>query len=882
MYNNGVRAEPRFLRDPTSLESISSGISKLSSYVASNLSKKRNMTPNPTAASLLFEQQQYQRQYQYSYQQQQQQQQHQQQHLQPQQQTFVEDVVVEEISEEEEADIITFASFDKLSERSCLLLGYQDGFQLWDITSPENVYEICSIRDKEALGLVSCVHVLKQTVDETLIALVTERDKTSKLFIYSLKTYSIVAEINDFMEGEDETTLITCIKTNHKIIALGCLSRSKSSIHLLSVIDYKPIASPLFDVYHDIHTGPVFALNSRFIAYATNVAVLNSDPVMTSLTDKLQADKDVKGAAKDIAKEVVSGMKTLGEFGYQRLSNYFGNPPPSSTIPQLSAPLMSPILTSEKENTKKIIPSGMVIIRDVFKLPDLPTKNLSNASSIAHFRPHTHPVSCLNFNRSGTLLLSASKQGHTFHVFSVLTNTLSNGNVSHLYSLSRGFTDAQVEDCQFSIDSNWCAISTARGTSHVYAINPYGGKPEILGHVHSKVNNNHRSPFANKVLQFPPTTLGSVARIKQRRRMPDIKEEETPIPRHQKEPRAKLTTSFVNSSQPPYFVNSDMKKDMTIKQQATHMLKHIPYIPPPSPQVSTSSDLMFGFDEEYEDAAKMINDEIGYRDIYTFHPIGVLTLHRCWVAKMATQDRLDLSLKKESVAEWKVARDPDWDPLMAPVEMKKKKEQPPLFWLSNAEIATYPLDQQPLWSHQQFVFQTFTKCEKGKIPETETMIMLKEMPEPISSRIDRVSKTTTRIANEVEENLDDALQELEDNISNAMQTSFSSTEPISYSPAKWMSTSSPKQFTADKTVSFEDAYLIHMGSGPSPDPLQSSALIQLDDQSLEEDTIKFESDLPLHDNLYSPDGDNEVARPFESVFEGFHAQDDSGNFPWNE
>ncbi|KAG1453622.1 hypothetical protein G6F56_007522 [Rhizopus delemar] len=828
MYNNGVRAEPRFLRDPTSFESISSGISKLSSYVTSNLSKKRNMMPNPATAASLFENQQPQPQF--------------------------SEEIIEEVQEEEDADIITFASFDKLRTVSCLLLGYQDGFQLWDITSPDNVHEICSIRDKDSFGLVSGIHLLNQTKDETLLAIV---------------------EITEPMEEEEDAMLITCIKSNHKILALGCLSRQKSSIHLLSTHDYKPVTSPLFDVYHDIHTGPIFTLGSRFIAYATNTAVLNSDPVMTSFSNKLQVDKDVKGAAKDIAKEVVSGMKTLGEFSYQRLSNYFGNPP---TIPQPQP--TSPIPTDKE---KKIAPSGMVMIRDVYRLPSLPTKNLSNASTVAHFRPHTHPISVLNFNPSGTLLLSASKQGHTFHVFSILTNTLTNGNVSHLYSLSRGFTDAQVEDCQFSSDSNWCAISTARGTSHVYAINPYGGKPEILGHVHSKVNNNHYSPFIHKTSLSPPTTLGSVARIKQRRRMPELKEEEIPVPRLQKEPRAKLTTCFVNASQPPYFVNNEVQKDLSIKQQATHMLKNIPYLPPQPP-----SDLMFGFDEEYEDASKMMNDEIGYQDLYTFHPNGILTLHRCWVAKMATQDRLDLSLKKESVAEWKVARDSDWDPLMAPMKIEEKKEKHVLFWLSNAEITTFPLDQQPIWSHRQFIFQTFQKNIKGEMPVTETLVMPKEMPEPVSSRIDRVRKTTTRIANDIEENMEDALQELEDNISKAMQTSFSPSESAGQSPAKWLPTSanasSPKLFT-DKTVSFEDAYLIHMGSGPSPESLQQviqSPLIQLDDHSLEEETIRFESDVPIQKDLYSPDGDNEVARPFESIFEGFHRQEDTESFPWNE
>jgi hypothetical protein len=277
-------------------------------------------------------------------------------------------------------------------------------------------------------------------------------------------------------------------------------------------------------------------VGSRFIAYATNTAVLNSDPVMTSLTNKsisytgfgvLQGEKDVKGAAKDIAKEMVSGMKTLGEFGLNTLSNYFGketnqqqqqpvveygsSPSSRRTIsPRQPSDLYNSNSSTTTSNSasagagtgtgttnKKMIPSGMIMIRDILKLPTTPTRNLS-ISTIAHFRPHTHPVTCLTFNQAGTLLMSASKQGHTFHIFSILTNTSTAGNAAHVYSLSRGITDAQVEDCQFSVDSTWCAITTARGTTHVYAINPYGGKPEISGHVHGKVNNPTFHPFMSK------------------------------------------------------------------------------------------------------------------------------------------------------------------------------------------------------------------------------------------------------------------------------------------------------------------------------------------------------------------------------------------------
>lgn len=1139
MYN-GVRAEPKFLRDPTSFESISSGISRISSYVTSNLPKRKSASmPSPFDPHY----QQYQAQQQ---QQQAQQQQAQQQQQQQQQSATMDDV----LDDMDDADTITFASFEKLEYRdktmSCLLLGYHDGFQLWDITNPDNVHELVSIRDKETFGVVSFIHIL-QGQQEPVLAIISETTTTtttssytsvqphgsnehaqthnrmnsnsststtstmasSHLILYSLQSQSIIKEINDFGEEEnDDTVVVTCIKSNHKVIVLGCLSRHRSSLRLLSAADYTPFATPLIDIYHDPNQGPIFTLGSRFIAYATNTAVLNSDPVMTSLTNKsisysvLQGDKDVKGAAKDIAKEVVSGMKTLGEFGFNTLQNYFGNqspsqpqvPPPGAVAPpqeiydasspsshrrtslQTSSPKDNLYLNSSNSSNsaKKMVPSGMIMIRDILKLPKTPTRNLS-LSIIAHFRPHTHPVSCLAFNQAGTLLMSASKQGHTFHIFSILTNT-AHGNASHLYSLSRGITDAQVVDCQFSVDSTWCAITTARGTTHVYAINPYGGKPEISGHVHGKVNNPVYHPFMAHSSKPKPkaTTLSSVVRIKQRRKMPGNSLNSSqddlgkfvgppgqnptgyshgyygPTPPQyipsmmpppppptaiihrniSKEPRAKIVAMFVTASKSPYLVNNSVYKSNlsshnslssnadspntnplgSIKQQATSMLSsfgsnlsHLPYMPNSSSSSSSmnqsskkwdknnnnSNDtLMFGFDEEYDDSTKMINDEIGYQDMYSFHPDGVLTLHRCWVAKTVvkkrengrTLEKLDLSLKEEDVAEWRVARSADWDQVRLSVDpssllhvehqeeestissnegSKKKKNktsnhhhqnQKQTFavdvhknkkkklWLSNAEITTYTNDEPALWTHHQFSFQTYQDTKDlqrvlhaGIIPKTDTLIMLKGMPEPVSSRIDRVRKTTTRIANDsVEENMEDAVAELEDNLSKAMQTSLSpSSNSMGNSPAtnlKWLSSSanaamnasSPSPSMTNKSfldrnssLSFEDAYLINMGSGPSPEPsmhghtpqqqqppplqaLDSSSLIQFDDDEDEEqdsihqlkggiDVIRLEGDEDSTDDaikrplaqqqqseVYSPDGDNEVEYPYESVYENLH------------
>ncbi|KAI8997738.1 hypothetical protein BDB01DRAFT_772246 [Pilobolus umbonatus] len=1053
---NGVRAEPKFLRDPTSFESISSGISRLSSYVTSNLPKRKQSMISP---------------------------------LDPQYQHFMSNnmnnssssSINDAIDNEEEiddCDTITFSSFERIESRdtrlSCLLIGYLDGFQIWDITSPDNVHEICSLRDKDTYGTVTFLHILNtvhkdndeqdefreqrpllmiisdNTVDsnednishkhirnESISSKASSIKKSSIIRLYSLKSQSIVKEIHDFGNEEDDNTAITCIKSNHRVIAMGCLSRHRSSIHILSLVDLKPLTNPLMDVYHDPSQGPVFTLGSRFIAYATSTPIINSDPVMSLLTNKsigytgfgvLQGEKDVKGAAKDIAKEVVSGMKTLSEMGYNTLSSYFspGNPNDKmmygssptrrksmGTSPGTKQDYITTLNSSSSSSTKKITPSGMIMIRDILKLPSIPTRNIS-ASIIAHFKPHTHPISCLRFNQAGTILMSASKPGHTFHIFTILTSGTPN-TASHLYSLSRGFTDAQIEDCQFSIDSTWCAVSTARGTTHIYAINPYGGKPEIAGHVHGKVNNPLYHPLKTK-LQTKAITLGSVVRIKQRRKMPgnnnSINSSQddlgkyaggiytnigtphgyygpTPpnytsslpilVNRSYKEPRAKLTCMFLSASQSPYLVNNSVYKtskfiqpphtassmntkgvQMTssnslnsIKQQASSMLSsfgssmsNIPYLPqqPRSHQWNindkVNDTLMFGFDEEYDDAAKMMNDEVGYQDVYSFHPGGILTLHRCWVGKTVVKKRengrnfekLDLSLKEEDVAEWKVARSSDWEEVRIPIDISttiKKTKRKSMkaragnkLWLSNAEITPYSVsDESALWFHDQFSFQTYKDKNlkqtllSGHIPATETLVLLKGMPEPVSSRIDRVRKTTTRIANDsLEENMDDALAELEDNLSNAMQTSFSPSNSINASPAglKWLSSSAntathdgslssmtnlvSNRLDRHSSVSFEDAYLINMGSGPSPEPsmhgfatvpvnyMQNSSLIQFEDEdegkakeSFDEDVIRLEqSDEERLDyeekieyeqqEIYSPDGDNEVAHPYDSIF----------------
>jgi len=77
--------------------------------------------------------------------------------------------------------------------------------------------------------------------------------------------------------------------------------------------------------------------------------------------------------------------------------------------------------------------------------------------------------------------------------------------------LSRGDTTAKVQDAVFSVDSRYCAVSTLRGTTHVFAVAPYGGPPSMRTHgsgvVVNRLSRFHRSAGLDDPLPCPNPRL---------------------------------------------------------------------------------------------------------------------------------------------------------------------------------------------------------------------------------------------------------------------------------------------------------------------------------------------------------------------------------------
>ncbi|KAF9933713.1 Breast carcinoma amplified sequence 3 [Linnemannia zychae] len=441
----GVRAEPVFIRDPSALESLSSVLTGVSSYVANTLPASFSMptrgfaSPSspgfsgnssspyyyPTAPGssnpLLGNQ--------------------------------------DSVCVLTNGDVVLFSAFDwieagpmaknRTSRRFCLLLGYADGMQIWDITHPDNIHEIVSIRDPDnevsLLKVLPSPRVPAGKVDQfeqvrPLLAVMTDDISHKKLEIYSLATHQVVKTL-DFGEGPDYD--ISALDVNERGLVVSLTTPGEGTrLYMLNQLTLQPL-HPKPTVLNDVAYPGVIALGTRMLAYVTTNEAPN-DNSDTKHGEESDSSGGYQDLAKGVAKEVFGGVKML----------------------------------------------------------------------VAHFKPHDHPITGCKFSPSGRLLLTVSRHGNVFHIHEVRP-AVSPGS-RHVYKLARGITHASVEDIVFNEDETWVAVTTSRGTTHLYAINPFGGNPDVGAHMYTGVVN-----WTATAIEYP-TSLNALCRIKQRHHVPDV------------------------------------------------------------------------------------------------------------------------------------------------------------------------------------------------------------------------------------------------------------------------------------------------------------------------------------------------------------------------
>ncbi|KAJ3225788.1 hypothetical protein HDU78_010565 [Chytriomyces hyalinus] len=397
----------------------------------------------------------------------------------------------------------------------CLLVGYERGFQVWSISSSlgTEFSQLVSVRNELQrvidLDVVPYPSIeLQKEIANTdmassfpLIAVVESAPESPTnayaVKLYSLNSHRIVKEWNF-------TANVLSVKCSSNLIAVGL---SDNTIQIYSALSLKPV-SCIPDAY------PVFTVGSRLLIYASTVKPPKPQPlskanantkngedfdewvlhshqsIMGAGSQPSVGDKAIDGlkrATGKVVKEVLGGANYLGAVGYTAVQNYLQNGTTTTGAEEISVTQATDASNAPPhlENSKA---EGVIAIREFpldihFESSSSDDLSLDEQSTlISHWKAHTNKISYLTLNEAQTLLFTSSTSANTFFIFSLnvasplernlprnrSVNTLMPQNC--LYKLERGFTPATIESVSFSSNGKWCAVSTARGTTHVYAL----------------------------------------------------------------------------------------------------------------------------------------------------------------------------------------------------------------------------------------------------------------------------------------------------------------------------------------------------------------------------------------------------------------------------
>ncbi|KAK7272451.1 hypothetical protein RJT34_29056 [Clitoria ternatea] len=464
---------------------------------------------------------------------------------------------------------VIWAGFDKLEGegeviQQVLLLGYRSGFQVWHVDESNNIRDLVSRHD----GPVSFMQMVPNPIaskrlgdkfanSRPLLVVCTDGFFAGGSNVQDGLTAPYngsTSNSHDHMNGNYLPTTVQfysmktqayvhVLKFRSVVYSVRCSSRVVSvaqctQIHCFGATslekEYTLLTNPIVmscPGSGGIGYGPL-AVGPRWLAYSGNpVTVNNSGHVSpqhltpsASFPGFSSNGSLIAHYAKESSKHLASGLVTLGDMGYKKLSKYCSDSNGSLQSVNFGSKGNGTI-NGHSTDADNI---GMVIVKDIV------SKNV-----VAQFRAHKSPISALCFDPSGTILVTASVQGHNINVFKIMplcgNSTASDTGPSyvHLYRLQRGFTNAVIQDISFSNDSKWIMISSSRGTSHLFAINPQGGYVNIqsfddsftaksngLGATtNSAVRWSHGSAMQMPKQQSlfvagPPITLSVVSRIR--------------------------------------------------------------------------------------------------------------------------------------------------------------------------------------------------------------------------------------------------------------------------------------------------------------------------------------------------------------------------------
>lgn len=344
----------------------------------------------------------------------------------------------------EEVQHITTLSLENVAwlteRRLYLILGYVDGFQIWDVQDPSGGRELVSARLDKA---VTVIQLLPRADSAAPPLSPNPREGPTVAYVHKaapreVHMYNVVTSQEPHLIRVTKPALT--LHATPRILAISM----QDQVDLHDIRTYQP----LFSVQTSpCSIRPTFALGPRWAAYK----IPNTQTSSLSHLNQLggaQAPKDVIESTTHALQE---GMSYIGSLSQQALDSL----------------LMPP--TDARE-------VSIVAVRDV-----------SSRQVLCQFAPHKEePIEFMTWDPSGLLLVSITQMGHTVLVHRAAAtpsprtqseraekpekDDTTQVSFDHVFTLNRGFTPAIISDICLSEDSQMIAVCSAKGTIHVYTL----------------------------------------------------------------------------------------------------------------------------------------------------------------------------------------------------------------------------------------------------------------------------------------------------------------------------------------------------------------------------------------------------------------------------
>lgn len=333
---------------------------------------------------------------------------------------------------QEEAQHITTLVLENVTwisdqSRLYLVLGYVDGFQIWDVQDQSGGRELVSARLDKVITHVKLLPKCEAagSVNQAPMVLYVHKSAPREVHLFNCQTSKhphLIRTMNPVLS----------IHVSRRVI--GIALQNQAHLHDSRTFEH------LFTVSTAIcHLRPTFALGARWAAYK----VANNEHTKSSA--QMKQSLPVMDAVANPSVYLKDGISFIGALGQQALDSIL-MPPPDARA------------------------TSMVAVRDV-----------TTRQVVCQFTPHKdEPIEFMQWDSSGLLLISITQMGHTVLVHRAaavqedgeeeVNDGSSKMTFEHLFTLNRGYTPALISDINISEDSRMISVCSAKGTIHVYQL----------------------------------------------------------------------------------------------------------------------------------------------------------------------------------------------------------------------------------------------------------------------------------------------------------------------------------------------------------------------------------------------------------------------------